>query len=340
MRVLVVKTSSLGDLIHTLPALTDAAAARPGIRFDWVAEEAFAEVPAWHPVVDRVIPIALRRWRREWWRSLRTGAVRRFLSDLQRTDYDVVIDAQGLLPKSAWVACRARGASWGYGPGSARDPFASLCYRHRVGVPRDLHAIDRIRRLFAAALGYTAPETEPDYGLRFDGERGPGRPALLFLHGTSWPSKHWPDPYWVALAQRASEEGYAVHWPWGDEKEQQRAERLIAASHSGWLLPHLSLTQIAKTLAGAAGAVGLDSGLAHLAAAVGTPAVTLYGPTRTDLTGARGEHQYNMQADFPCAPCMKKECAYEGDRPVDPPCFQTLPPDKVWRRLKHQMGAV
>ncbi len=340
MRVLIVKTSSLGDLIHTLPALTDAVAAHPGIRFDWVVEEAFAEVPPWHPAVERVIPIALRRWRREWWRTLRTGAVGRFVQELQLTAYDAVIDAQGLLPKSAWVACKARGERWGYGPGSARDPFASLCYRRWVRAPRDLHAIDRIRRLFAAALDYEAPSTEPDYGLRFEGERGPGRPALIFLHGTTWPSKHWPEPYWVALAEIATEAGYAVHWPWGDEREQQRAERLIDRSHSGWLLPHLSLTQLAKTLAGAAGAVGLDSGLAHLAAAVGTPAVTLYGPTRTDLTGARGPHQRNLEVDFPCAPCMKRECGYGGERPVDPPCFQSLPPETVWRELKVQMGAI
>ena len=103
MRVLVVKMSSLGDVIHTLPALTDAAAAIPGITFDWVVEEGFAEIPAWHPAVDTVIPIALRRWRKHPWRDFRGPQWRACRQALRRQHYDAVIDAQGLL-KSVFVA--------------------------------------------------------------------------------------------------------------------------------------------------------------------------------------------------------------------------------------------
>ena len=111
MRVLLVKTSSLGDVIHTLPALTDAQRAIPGIQFDWVVEEGFAEIPAWHPAVAQVIPVAIRRWRKHPLQTLRSGEWRRFKARLRETHYDLVIDAQGLL-KSAWLTPTCLNFKW------------------------------------------------------------------------------------------------------------------------------------------------------------------------------------------------------------------------------------
>ncbi|MFT5482534.1 MAG: heptosyltransferase-1, partial [Halieaceae bacterium] len=165
MRVLVIKTSSLGDVIHTLPALTDAANIIDGITFDWAVEEAFAEIPAWHPAVDEVIPVAIRRWRKQPLESLRGPEWKRCKRLLTRNHYDAVIDAQGLI-KSAWLARYVQAPRWGYDKKSAREPLATLAYHHKVPVSRDLHAVERIRQLFSQALRYRLPETKGSYGLR------------------------------------------------------------------------------------------------------------------------------------------------------------------------------
>jgi heptosyltransferase-1 len=338
MRVLLVKTSSLGDLIHTLPALTDAASALEEIRFHWVVEESFAEVPGWHPAVEETIPIALRRWRRGWRRALRSGEPRSFLRHLRANAYDCVLDAQGLLLKSGVVALLACGPRSGYDRASAREPWVSWTYHHRYPVSRSLHAVERTRRLFAAALGYPLPSGGPDYGIRRLGRpRDLQHPYLVFLLGTTWPSKQWPWTYWAALVQLATEGGYRVCFPWHSPEDRLQAERVIAAAGAGELLPRGGLTELAARLAAAAGVAGVDTGLAHLAAAVGVPSVTLYGPTRVDLTGALGPRQLNLAADFPCAPCLQRRCGFSGRSEVAPACFETLPPDLVWAKLQVRM---
>jgi heptosyltransferase-1 len=336
LNVLIVKTSSLGDVIHTLPAITDAVAALPGIRFDWVVEEAFAEVPGWHPAVEQVIPVALRRWRRGWRQAWRSGELGAFRRKLAARRYDLVLDAQGLI-KSAALALLANGRRAGLDRGSAREPLAAFCYHRRIGVAREMHAVERVRRLFAAALGYAMPDTAPDYGIQPPARQPADPPYLLFLHGTTWPTKQWPQAYWIELARLAAAAGYEIRLPWGNPGERTRAEEIAAVAGAGRLLPASGLSELAAQLAGAAGVVGVDSGLAHLAAALAVPAVTLYGPTRTELTGAVGPRQINLKAEFPCAPCMRRACDYSGEREVEPACFASLPPVRVWQQLQIQM---
>jgi heptosyltransferase-1 len=339
VHVLIVKTSSLGDLIHTLPAVTDAAAALPAVRFDWLAEEAFVQIPGWHPAVQRVIPIALRRWRKGWRRAWRQGEPQRFVRQLRERTYDQVIDAQGLLLKSGLPAALARGPACGYDRASAREPWVSWTYRERHPVPVDLHAVARLRRLFAACLGYPEPPGEPDYGIRVRGRpTDTGRPYLLFLHATTWPSKHWPVAYWAELTRIATDRGYRVYFPWHAPEDRLQAERVMQGAGCGELLPRQDLEGMAGWLSGAAGVVGVDTGLAHLAAAVGTPAVCLYGPTRVDLTGALGPRQRNLAAQFPCAPCRRRECGFTEPSAVQPACFADLPPGRVWENLQQQMS--
>lgn len=336
MRVLLVKTSSLGDLIHTFPALSDAAAAVPGLRIDWLVEEGFAEVPGWHPVVGEVIPIALRRWRRNWRKAFASGEIAALRRRLRAARYDLVIDAQGLL-KSALPARLAGVDVAGYDRHSIREPLAALAYRRRYAVSRQQHAVDRIRQLFAHALAYPLPQGRADYGLSFPRLHDAAQRQLIFLHGTTWPSKHWPEPFWAELLHIATSAGYAVGLPWGDPDDRLRAERIISAAGAGSLLPRQTLTELARTLAAADGVVGVDSGLAHLAAAVETPAITLYGPTRTDLTGALGPRQRNLAAEFACAPCMQRDCSYRVDTPVRPACFMSLDPRRVFAALRTQI---
>ncbi len=337
-RILLVKTSSLGDLIHSFPALTDAARALPGVEFHWLVEEAFAEVPQWHPAVSRVIPIGLRRWRGNWRKAWRKGELSDFKRNLQSQEYDLVIDAQGLL-KSAVPARLAHGICVGYDRSSIREPMASRLYQRRFGVSRELHAIERIRRLFAAALDYAPVSAKLDYGLGVKiGRSRPGE--LLFLHATTWPSKHWPEVYWAELTALAYAAGYTVQFPWHAPEERLRAERIMNMAGNGGLLSRMDLTGLKEYLASVAGAVGVDSGLAHITAAVNAPAVTLYGPTSAGLTGAVGAAQKNLQVDHECAPCMKKLCVNQVQGKLDPPCFETLPPDLVWQALVRQMESL
>lgn len=324
MRVLLVKTSSLGDVVHTLPALTDAQQSIPGIEFDWVVEESFAEIPAWHPAVSQVIPVAIRRWRRHPFQALRSGEWSRFKSRLSETRYDLVIDAQGLV-KSAWLTRYVKAPVAGLDRESAREPLASRFYDRRYAIARDQHALERVRQLFAQSLGYSVPETVADYGLDRNQLATPGdQPYLLFLHGTTWASKHWPEDYWRELAERMSEFGWSIRLPWGNADEKARAERIAEGLSSVSVLPKLNLGGIAKVVAGARACVAVDTGLGHLAAALDVPSISLYGPTLPGRVGAYGRSQIHL--------CASGPNAGKGDR--HKPCFDDLPAERVASELK------
>lgn len=298
MRLLVVKTSSLGDVLHALAAVTDAAHAVPGLQCDWLVEEAFAEIPAWHPAVQRVIPCALRRWRKDIGVARASGEWAHFRQELQQQSYDLVIDAQGLL-KSAWLASLARGPRAGPGFGSAREFLAGAFYQRRIRIAarEDAHAVDRLRQLFAQALGYVVPQTAVDFGLDRSRLAAPNltAPYVVFLHATTWPSKQWPLAHWQQLGRELSARGLKVLLPWGTVVEHGQAQK-IAAAFEGQVPERQSLTQLAGLLGHAKFVVGVDTGLSHLAAALATPSVTLYGPTLPALTGTVGAHQIHLRS--------------------------------------------
>lgn len=319
MRVLVIKTSSLGDVVHTLPALTDAARAIPGIQFDWVVEEGFAEIPAWHPAVATVIPVAIRRWRKNLLKTLKSGEWGRFKASLRATRYDLVIDAQGLL-KSAVATRYVDAPIAGLDRESAREPIACRFYDRLYAVPREQHALERVRQLFAQALGYPLPDTVADYGLDRTAMAGEvSEPYLVFLHGTTWPSKHWPQSNWRELVGLMTQQGWAVRVPWGNEAEKARAEQMVSGIERAEVLPKLNLAGMAKVIAGAQACVAVDTGLGHLAAALDVPSISLYGPTLPGRVGAYGRSQVHLCATGPNAGL--------GDR--NKPCFENLPATEV-----------
>ncbi len=344
MRVLLIKTSSLGDVIHTLPALTDAMRALPGIQFEWMVEEGFAELPTWHPAVSAVIPVAIRRWRKNLWQTFQNGEWRQVKQRLRDTRYDLVIDAQGLL-KSAWLTRYVKAPIVGLDRNSAREPLAARFYDQAYSVARGQHAVERLRQLFAQALGYQVPTGLGDYGL----DRGrlldadSGAPFVLFLHGTTWATKHWPELYWRQLAERMISQGLEVHLPWGNPAEKARAERIADGLDKAVVLPKLNLAGVARVLASARGCVAVDTGLGHLAAALDVPTLSLFGPTNPGLTGAYGKSQVHLAGDYPaCAPCLQKKCTYrptpEDRRQFDierewPLCFTRLNPERVANQL-------
>lgn len=334
MWVLVIKTSSMGDVLHALPAVTDAAKSIAEIRFDWVVEEDFAEIPLWHPAVDSVIPVSMRRWRRHPGQWLGRD-VRRSLGALRNRRYTHVIDAQGLL-KSAFLAGLCRGTRSGFSYHSAREPLSALAYAHRVAVPGELHAIERVRRLFAAVLGYPCPTSLPDFGIdpaRFTEPVSQAKKFLAFVHAATWQTKLWPEPYWHRLIELAEAGGYAVRLPWGNELERQQAGRISSGHPNAEVLPELGLHGLACVLASAAAVVSVDTGPAHLTAALATPSVSIYGATDPGLTGTLGADQQHLRADFPCSPCLAKRCTYTEPAAVEPACYSTVSPDQVWVKL-------
>ncbi|MEM7100552.1 MAG: lipopolysaccharide heptosyltransferase I [Pseudomonadota bacterium] len=335
--VLLVKTSSLGDVIHAMPAVTEAA--QHGCKITWVVEESFAQAAGLHPHVATVIPVAVRRWRKQRDSAARSE-VRAFLRDLRSQRYDVVLDSQGLI-KSALIGYFARGKRMGFSHTVAREPWSAFFYEKRFSIPQGQHAIARQRQLFAAALGYELQEQLP-IGLPQANNR---TQEVVLLHGTTWETKHYPEAMWVGLARQVAQEGYEVVLTWGNDAERERADRIANAADVN-VTDKLPLQDLSKILGRAACVIGVDTGLSHLSAAMGTPTVGLYGPTSTELTGCLGRYGVSLSTDLACAPCVSQSCtAYRGDpqtwsdEVVTPPCFARLTPDRVWQAAHVQMQA-
>ncbi|WP_241008323.1 lipopolysaccharide heptosyltransferase RfaC [Erwinia sp. JH02] len=300
MRVLIIKTSSMGDVLHALPALTDAMRAIPEIRFDWVVEEGFAQIPSWHPAVDRVLPVAIRRWRKHWFGSQAREERVVFKRALQSREYDAIIDAQGLIKSAALVTRLAKGVKHGQDSRSAREPFASWWYDKRHEISKQQHAVQRTRELFAKSLGYALPTTIGDYAIAQHFTQALPADAnqyLVFLHATTRDNKHWPEAHWRELIELMQPSGLTIKLPWGAEHEHQRALRLAEGFDFVEVLPKLTLEQVARTLAGARAVVSVDTGLSHLTAALDRPNITLYGPTDPGLIGGYGKNQMVLLAD-------------------------------------------
>lgn len=288
----------MGDMIHTLPAITDAKKAFPEITFDWVAEEHFLEIPSWHLAVDSIIPIALRRWRKQLLTSISNQEILSFWKNLRTKHYDYIIDAQGLI-KSAVVTKIAHGnISCGLNIKSAREPLASYFYQHKFAIAKNLHAVTRIRLLFAAALNYKIPTDFPDYGIikeKFNIDTVPfDKNYLIFLHGTSRNEKCWAEEKWIELALFAKTAGLKVKLPWGNSLELARANNIATKCDNVEVLPKSTLTEIGALLLNSKGAVAVDTGFCHLAAALNIPTISLYGPTSPELIGAYGKNQIHL----------------------------------------------
>jgi heptosyltransferase-1 len=280
--ILFIKTSSLGDVIHHMPAVTESRARFPSSRISWLVEEAYAPLVALHPGVDEIIPVAWRRWRKQLlapqiWREI--GGWRRRIGAKQ---YDRIVDTQGLI-RTAIMGRAARGLHHGYDRNSIREPLASQFYDVRFAVSRDLHAIERNRQLTALALGYRS-EGAVNYGLDRAALRASNGPYAVLLHGTARPEKEWPVDHWIALGKILNARNIAVAVPWGNEAERVRAEKIVLALPNAHLIDRQTIDQVARTIASAQCVFGGDTGLVHLAAAFGVPLVAIFSGTDPALT--------------------------------------------------------
>ena len=286
--ILLVKTSSLGDVIHALPAISDIRIRSADARVDWAVEAPLAAVPRLHAGVGGVIPVAIRRWRRALWRGRTYGEIAGCVRALRRRRYDAIIDAQGLF-KSAWIALAAHGTRYGLDFHSSREPLA-WCYHRTFRISWDLHAVERNRLLVARTLGYDVPPGCA-YGIRAAPRRfdwlAPG-PYAVLLHATSGAYKLWDERNWIALGNALQGAGLSCVLPWGSVRERERSQRIAEKLRAPIVPPALDLDELAGLFAGARVAAGVDTGLVHLAAALGVPTAGIYCGTDPAATGIYG----------------------------------------------------
>jgi heptosyltransferase-1 len=293
-RVLITKLSSLGDLILALPALSDAKAALKNIEFDWVVDKSLSEIPLWHPSVKELFVTNHRVWRKSLTKKATYQEFSTLYQKLKKKQYDLIIDAHGNI-KSGLLSLIPKGKRAGFDGSSTPEWGSQFFYHETHKASKELHAIERLRILFASALNYPLPTTKPNYQINLAGLKKPEIELppqyLIFVPIASHDSKLWPENHWKELIQKTVEKGFFILLPWGNLKEKERAERL-KIHPLVQVLPKLSLNEIGYLIANAGGIVSLDTGLSHIAAALGTSCITLYGPTDPNLTGTIGENQF------------------------------------------------
>lgn len=286
-KILIVRTSSLGDLVHMLPAMSDIMQHVPGAQIDWIVEDTFIEIPGWHAGIHDVIPVAHRRWRKHWW-SAQTRIARAALrKTLDERHYDIVLDMQGLM-KSIWLVRQTHGQRHGLDRRSAREPLASFFYNIKHTVEFWQPAVTRQRTLASLALGYTY-SGPPDFGLGRITDGVPVESYAVIMPSASRDDKLWPEQDWHEVFRHLRARGLALKLLSGNAEETARAQKLVANIPDAEVLPRMNLTDIAHVLARASIMVGLDSGLTHLSAGLGRPTIGIYRastPVRTPLEGS------------------------------------------------------
>jgi heptosyltransferase-1 len=300
--ILFIKTSSLGDVIHHMPAVSDARRNRPQARIGWVVEEAFAPLVRLHRAIDSVVPVASRRWRAAPFSAATWSETRAFFSAMRAQPHETVIDAQGLI-RSALIARFARGRRHGYDRDSVRERAASWFYDEHHRVDRTLHAITRNRMLTAQALGY-ALDGPVDFGLDRAALMG-GQPAreVVLLHATARREKEWPVTNWIELARSLAARGCDLVLPWGSEAERRRSLQIAAAASA--IVPDLQpLDQVARMIARASFVVGVDTGLLHVAAALGVPLAAIFIGTEPGQHGPLGAGKIEVAGTLGAMPSV------------------------------------
>jgi len=297
MKILIIKLTSMGDLMHALPALTDASKQIPNIEFDWVVDESFSEIPLWHPKVNSVIKTNHRIWKRNIFSFKLLNEINNIKKILNNKDYDAVIDMQNNL-KSAAVSYLIKEPVNGMDKESVREYLAHFAYQFKHSIAKDDHAINRQRNLLAMSLDYKIKEEKLDYGITTNNFKKPKlqlpKNYLFLVHNASWPSKMWPISYWQELIKYINQEGFVGLLPSGSIEEYERAREIASVSDQCIALKTLSLNETAFIINQAEGCICSDTGLAHLAALLNKPSVTMYSVTKTGLIGTKGKNQKHI----------------------------------------------
>ena len=296
-KILLVKLSSLGDVLHNLPIVWDLRTRLPDAQIDWVVEEGYVHLlepllsPDGFRGIDRIIPFGLRRWKKNLFSLATWKEFFAFRNTLQSTTYDALIETQGLL-KSAIVCALAKKSSGAVIAGLANatefsgyEPLARSFYNQSVQVPTQCHAVDRSRWVMCSALDWSLIErgdTPQFYPSEFiasipkSSVAGLCSPYVLCFHSTAREAKRWPNGNWIALGKDLSARGYQIVFPWGNAAEKA-VSQLLASQISGALVPPaFSIEEGFSVIASATLTVGVDTGLTHLAAVLNRPTVEIY----------------------------------------------------------------
>jgi heptosyltransferase-1 len=323
MKILVVRLSSLGDVLHLFPAISDLRRHVPNAEIHWLVEPAFSELVRWHSAIDKVFTIPLRSHKKIWWKI--PALLIKLRQQLRAEKYNIVLDAQGLL-KSAILARLAGNAVYGFAASSTREPLASWFYKKTAKVPNGIHVIEKNRQLvktiFAADIAHPA-----DFGLeRFRRQQlqvelpeslneFTKRPYIVLLHGTTWNSKYWPEPYWKALIGLLEQQGWRL---------------LEAGNGLSQVIPKLALVELARVLLHARAFISVETGIGHLAAVLDVPGVMLHGPTDPSYSGIMGTRCRHITSGIYCSPCFLRNCPRIQTRLEVPPCQQAIRPSRVF----------
>lgn len=334
MRILIVKTSSMGDVVHTLPAISDAVAMVQNLKIDWLVEESFSPIARLHPAINRVITVSVRRWRKQPLKALLSGEIRKAIHEIRKYRYDYIVDAQGLL-KSAILARLARGSCYGYNKKSIREPLASYFYQHKVNVSFNEHAITRIRQLLANVLHYEMTKLPLKYGSEQVNPVRAHDAYILFIPATTWDSKHWPLQRWQQLAQLITHDGLKIKVSWGNKYEAELAQQICNNNPNVSLCAPLDISGMTQVIANASAVVAVDTGFAHLSEAFDRPMVSIYGPTSPVQHGPLGQKQIAIQGTgLPCIPCYKRTCSYRGNIDgLQPGCMASVSARLIYQKL-------
>ena len=328
LKVLLVKLSSLGDVVHAMPVVHDIRVAFPHVSIDWVVEPGFAPLVRRVDGIAETIECALRRWSKGWWRAEVRAEWRAFRTRLKREQYDAVIDLQGLT-KSALIARTARGVSYGLAnrtDGASHEAPARWLVDHAIRIEPRVHALDRSRMLAARALGYPL-RGAPQFGLRaHPAADAQSHDTIVFVHGTSRDDKLWPEAAWIEIGRRLIAQGQRIALPHAGPVELERAQRIAAAlGDAAAVWPAMSLDAIVDRLGGVAGVIGVDSGLSHVAVALDLPHVQIYNFPTAWRTGPQPEHGHRHQVSVQAQPTPAVDAVWSAWQTVEQAVKQAVP---------------
>ena len=328
LKVLLVKLSSLGDVVHAMPVVHDIRVAFPHVSIDWVVEPGFAPLVRRVDGIAETIECALRRWSKGWWRAEVRAEWRAFRTRLKREQYDAVIDLQGLT-KSALIARTARGVSYGLAnrtDGASHEAPARWLVDHAIRIEPRVHALDRSRMLAARALGYPL-RGAPQFGLRaHPAADAQSHDTIVFVHGTSRDDKLWPEAAWIEIGRRLIAQGQRIALPHAGPVELERARRIAAAlGDAAAVWPAMSLDAIVDRLGGVAGVIGVDSGLSHVAVALDLPHVQIYNFPTAWRTGPQPEHGHRHQVSVQAQPAPAVDAVWSAWQTVEHAVERAVP---------------
>ena len=289
MRILIVQTSALGDVVHALPVISDVRREFPKLAIDWCIDEKYAAIPHLHPAVDRILPVAAQRWRQQMFSPSTWREMRDFRRTLRAVDYDAVLDLQGTL-YSALLAQQACGPTCGYDAAAAHNRLAARFYDATFIIPKIVHPLERKRWLAAAVLELPL-ETPLDYGINaapLSADWLPAQPYIIFLPAACHNGNLWPEIQWIELGQALQARGNTIVLPAETGEERTRATPIATAIPDAIVAPPLGIEAMAGLLAGAVGIIGTNTGLTHLASALGRPVVTILGTADPEFNGVLG----------------------------------------------------